>query len=353
MDITLHCRSCGKEYKANEKVWRCDCGGLLDIRTSNQFQPELIDKSDHSIWRYKNFLPVNAPDKISFGEGLTPLIKERKKRFFKLDYISPTGSFKDRGASVLVSKMKELGIQKVVEDSSGNAGKAIAAYCSQAEISCEIIVPKNTPESKLLQIKNTDVEINIVDGNREQAATVALKRANDTYYASHVWNPYFFQGTKTIAYEIFEQMENFPERIIIPVGNGTLLIGIYLGLIELQKGGYLEDFPAVVGVQPENCAPLVEAFRDNKNRIITDGWCPSIAKGISVAAPARSRQILNFTRKYNGQLVAVTEKKIADAHQNLLRRGYLIETTAAAGYAGYLKFFNDRKNTLIILTGKQ
>ena len=351
MNIVLQCRKCGKEHKDNEKIWCCDCGGLLNIRTAIDFQPDLINKLDQSIWRYSKFIPVNKDHKISFGEGFTPVIRENNYLFFKLDYIFPTGSFKDRGASVLVSKMKELGIKKVIEDSSGNAGKAIAAYCSRAEINCEIIVPGNTPHSKISQIRDISANINIVNGDREKAATVALEKATATYYASHVWNPYFFQGTKTIIYEIFEQLDEFPERIIVPVGNGTLLIGIYLGLIEIQKSGYLEEFPKIIGVQPENCAPLVKAFQSSNHTITKGDWSQSIARGISVAEPTRHKEILDLIHKYNGQLVGVTEKNIAEAQQNLLMKGYLVETTAATAYAAFKKFFRDNISTLIVLTG--
>ncbi|MEM9982561.1 MAG: pyridoxal-phosphate dependent enzyme, partial [Bacteroidota bacterium] len=155
------------------------------------------------------------------------------KIHLKLDFLFPTGSYKDRGASVMISKVKELGIDKVVQDSSGNAGASVAAYCAKAGIACDIYAPKCTSQAKLTQIKMYGATLHLIDGTREDTAQAALEAAQKSYYASHCWNPYFFQGTKTFAFEIAEQMGwKAPDTVILPAGNGTLLIGAYIGFRE-------------------------------------------------------------------------------------------------------------------------
>ena len=160
------------------------------------------------------------------GEGFTPLEEielDGHRVLLKIDYLFPTGSYKDRGATVLISKVKELGIRKVVEDSSGNAGSAIAAYCAKAGIECEIYVPQATSPEKLVQIQAYGATLKRVEGSREKTAEVAMGAASKFYYASHCWNPFFLHGTKTFAFEIWEQMDGkVPDVLILPVGHGTL-----------------------------------------------------------------------------------------------------------------------------------
>jgi threonine synthase len=199
------------------------------------------------------------------GEGFTPLEEMNfngNKVLMKIDYLFPTGSYKDRGATVLISKTRELGIKKVVEDSSGNAGSAIAAYCARAGIRCEIYVPKTTSSGKLAQIQAYGATLRRIQGSRERTAQAAMKAASRIYYASHCWNPFFLHGTKTFGFEIWEQMGwKVPDVIILPVGHGTLFLGAYLGFKELREAGMVKRLPRLVGVQSTFCTPLLQAFR--------------------------------------------------------------------------------------------
>ncbi len=162
------------------------------------------------MWRFREALPIeNDENIVSFQEGYTPLLPfqvEGRPILLKQEHLFPTGSFKDRGASVLISRAKELGVERVVEDSSGNAGAAIAAYAAQAGIACDIYVPDNTSPAKLAQIKLYGARLHKIPGSRENTAEAARDMAKDHFYASHVWNPYFFQGTKTFSFEIWEQL---------------------------------------------------------------------------------------------------------------------------------------------------
>jgi threonine synthase len=205
----LVCTECNKEFSLEEKVWKCECGGLLDVDFQPHFPIDKIRQRKPTMWRYREAIPI-FEDKniISFDEGFTPLLPVNfgdKPVWIKQDHLFPTGSYKDRGASVLISKVKELGVTDVVEDSSGNAGCAIAAYCAKAEIECQIFVPEGTSAGKLAQVQFYGAQLNKISGTREDTARAVLKAAEKDYYASHSWNPFFFHGTKTARLLLFEE----------------------------------------------------------------------------------------------------------------------------------------------------
>ncbi len=199
----LVCRTCGATYSLDEPRWRCDCDGVLDVEFTPAFDVARIKQRLPTLWRYREALPVRGDaNRESFSEGFTPLIELEvvgHPVLVKQEHLFPSGSFKDRGATVLVSKIRELGLSKLVEDSSGNAGCALAAYCARAGIRCEIFVPTDTAEAKLTQIRLYGAQVHRVPGSREDAARAAWVAAQQDYYASHVWNPFFLQGTKTFA----------------------------------------------------------------------------------------------------------------------------------------------------------
>jgi threonine synthase len=295
------------------------------------------------MWRYREAIPVKNDDSIiSFDEGFTPLVAEGfggRVVFIKQDQLFPTGSFKDRGASVLVSKMKELGITKAVEDSSGNAGTAIAAYCARAEIDCRIFVPEDTPTGKIAQIQLYGAGLNQVAGTREDTARAALKATGNTYYASHSWSPFFFQGTKTFAFEVCEQLDwKAPDTVILPVGNGTLVLGAHIGFGELLDAGIIDRVPRIIAVQSENCAPLHKAFRENLAQVPKIDKRETIAEGIAVAAPVRGGQVIEAVRESKGDFIVVDDSEIESALREMGCRGYFIEPTAAATIAGLKKY---------------
>lgn len=309
------------------------------------------------MWRYREAIPiVHESNIISFDEGFTPLTQEEfygKKVYLKQDHLFSSGSFKDRGASVLVSKINELGIKNVVEDSSGNAGAAIAAYCAKASIDCHIYVPKKTSPSKLLQIEQYGVHLHKIKGNREDTAQAALKQAQTTYFASHYWNPYFFHGTKTCIFEIVEQLGwKSPGIILIPVGNGTLLYGTFIGLQELKQEQIIDAYPKIIGVQAENCAPLVSAWKQHTDTTNYRTTKATRAEGIAIAAPARAEEILHSIRETNGEIITVSEKQIADAVVYTARKGYYVEPTSAVAIAALKKYHLPKNQRVVIpLTG--
>lgn len=296
-----------------------------------------------------------TPDEhiISLGEGFTPLEEielEGHRVLLKVDYLFPTGSYKDRGATVLISMAKELGIRKAVEDSSGNAGSAIAAYCAKAGIECGIYVPQATSAGKLVQIETYGATLKKIEGSREETADVAMEVASNSFYASHCWNPFFLHGTKTFAFEICEQLGwKSPKAVVLPVGHGTLFLGAYIGFKELQEAGVIKEIPRLVGVQSASCAPLYEAFKKGSQDAIRIEKQDTLAEGIAIAKPVRGKQILDVVKK-TGEMLAVTEEEIGMALKEMGQEGYFIEPTSAATIAGLKKYMKHFKEDVIVST---
>ncbi len=339
----LICTRCDKKFSLDEKVWKCPCGGLLDIDFIPHFPIDRIKQRKPNLWRYREAIPVREDRHIvSYEEGFTPLLPVDlygQRIWLKQDHLFPTGSYKDRGASVLISKVKEIGIPAVVEDSSGNAGCAIAAYCARANIPCEIFVPEDTAEGKLAQIQWYGAKLNKVPGSREDTARAVLKAAEQKYYASHSWNPFFFQGTKTFAFEICEQLGwQSPDTVILPAGNGTLLLGAYIGFQELRQARVTSKIPKIIGVQSANCSPLVQALTENSLEIPRIDKKDTLAEGIAIAEPVRGKQILEAVKKTDGEILAVTEGEIKNALRILCQKGFYVEPTSAATIAALGKY---------------
>jgi len=351
----FYCSVCNRSYSIDQKRWRCDCGTALDLEFKSEFPIKKILKRDPTLWRYREAIPILQDEHIlSMGEGFTPLEEvefDGHRAFLKIDYLFPSGSYKDRGATVLISKMRELGIQKVMEDSSGNAGSAIAAYSARAGIECEIYVPQSTSSGKLVQIQAYGATLKKIEGSREKTAEVAMEAASKIYYASHCWNPFFLHGTKTFAFEIWEQISwKAPDTLVLPVGHGTLLLGAYIGFKELKDAEKVERIPRLVGIQSAACAPLYQAFKKGWRLTKPIKKKETVAEGIAIVNPVRGRQILEAIRETGGEILAVTEREIWDALKEMGRKGYFIEPTSAATIAGLKKYLNQRKKKEIIVS---
>jgi len=353
----LLCKSCGATYPMNDPRWRCDCAGLLEVRFRARFDKEKILRRKQTMWRYREALPVDDDAHVvSFEEGMTPIIPADLgpgTLLLKLEQLFPTGSYKDRGAAVLISKAKEMGVARVVEDSSGNAGCAIAAYAARAGIECEILVPESTSPGKLAQILLYGADLRRIPGSREDTANAALAAAEDTYYASHSWNPFFFQGTKTFAYEVWEQLGfRAPDALLLPAGNGTLLIGSFLGFRELMESGLIGKMPRHIAVQARNCAPLLAMFRDNLDAVPVIEARETIAEGVAIAAPVRGKEIVDIVRETSGEVLAVSDEEVEKALILLGRKGFYVEPTSALPAAAYLKYPSVRSGSVVApLTG--
>ena len=342
MMCALVCSKCQTTYPNNSLSWKCLCGHYLDIHFSAYFPVKKIKTRKPDLWRYREAIPIDHDSSIvSLQEGFTPLVNIQIGKIpvrVKLDYLFPTGSFKDRGSTVLISKMKELGINEIVEDSSGNAGASVATYSSLAGIKAEVFVPATASGMKLNQIGSTSATLRKVQGERAQATQAALVAAENSYYASHVYNPYFLQGTKTIAYEICEQLGwKCPDALIVPAGNGTLLLGAYIGFKDLLSAGIIEKIPVIIAVQAANCNPLATMFNNNTADFPDVIYLPTIAEGIAVAQPARFQQIIGAVRNTDGFFISVTEEEVVQAARELYSKGFFIEPSSAAVAAAIKK----------------
>ena len=309
------------------------------------------------MWRYREAVPIEKNDNIiSFAEGFTPLLEfaiNDKPVLIKQEQLFSTGSFKDRGASVLISKIRELGIWKIVEDSSGNAGSAVAAYCAAAGIECDIFVPEDTSKAKLAQIELYGATLHKIPGTREDTSKAVRKAADIFYYASHCWSPFFFHGTKTFAFEVCEQLGwKAPDTVILTVGHGSLLLGAYIGFEELCSAGIIEKIPRLIGVQAENCAPLYKTFKENLKKIPKIKGQKTIAEGIAIAVPVRGDRILAAVKQTGGYFIAVSEKEIKQSLMGMCRRGYYIEPTSAAAIAGIEKYLRQQEEEQVANAGE-
>jgi len=337
----FQCRDCGKTYPIDTYSFKCKCGGLFmvnpDAYNGNKF---IIDDNNLSLWRYHDLLPLkDTENRVTFGEGMTPLIKRKlfgKEVYLKLEFVFPTGSFKDRGGTVLVSLLKEIGVKKVVEDSSGNAGASIAAYCAAADIDCDIYLPQKTSEGKIKQIRAYGANIVKIPGSRDRTSEAVLEAAGRDYYASHSYNPLFFEGTKTFAFEVWEQLgRKIPDAAVIPVGNGTLLLGTYYGFKELMGMGLTDGIPRILAVQSENCCPLYREFYG----LDMPGYTPeaTLAEGIAIGVPTRKEEILEAVRHSKGEFVTIGDREVEKAMKRMALTGIYVEPTSATAVAALQK----------------
>ena len=335
-------RSDGRRYPVTDRRYAGDDGGLLDLEFEARFPRDRIVRRAQGMWRYREAIPVAADDSIvSLGEPLTPLVPlslGAATVLVKQEQLFPSGSYKDRGASVLISHARAIGVDRVVEDSSGNAGSAIAAYCARGGIDCEIYVPHDTSAGKLAQIQAYGARLRKVPGTREDTARAVLTAARTIWYASHCYNPFFFHGTKTFAFEVWEQLGwRAPDALVLPVGNGTLLLGVAIGFDELLRARLIDRLPRLYAVQAEHCAPLAAAYREGRTALTGAppiASRPTVAEGIAIAEPVRGDQILEAVTASNGAVLTVSEPEIARAHRDMHRGGFCIEPTSAATIAG-------------------
>ena len=337
------CTRCGKTAPLSTLSPCCSCGGLFELDyTPPAWDLRLIDRSAWNIFRYRAFMAIegDAWRDVTMGEGLTAAIPFDRDVLVKMDYMTPTLSFKDRGAAALVAHMKAIGVQKCVQDSSGNAGVAVAAYCARVGIRCEIYVPEGTSPNKIAMIGAYGAKAVVVPGTRDHCADVcrAKVREEGAYYANHVYNPFFYEGTKTYIYELLEQLGRIPEHIFIETGNGTLLIGAVKALEHLLASGAIDHFPQIVAVQGENCAPFAETLRQNARHLVHITPKPTLAEGIAIGVPARADEILDMIRRHSIRIVTAPEEEILPARAALARRGIYAEHTTAAALAAYRRY---------------
>jgi len=357
------CAACKQRYPLSSLDWRCSCGGLFELDNWPAFDPARFDSDRQDHWRYRRLLPLyQSWEPVTLGEGGTALLDlewQGRPVLFKMESMCPTGSFKDRGASVLVTALQGIGVRRVVEDSSGNAGASLAAYAARAGIECEICVPNTITGPKLAQMYVHGAEVIEIKGRREYAALAAwAASAHGALYASHVFNPFFLAGIETLAYELWEQLgRRAPAAVVLPVGNGTLLLGVHRGFRRLQSAGLVERQPRLIAVQAEACPPIYQAFHDGRDTVELVTIAPTAASGIAIGKPVRGGQILSAIRASSGTVLTVSEQEMSDARRELAARGLYVEDTSAAAAAALAQIpprpagTGDSEQTVVLLTG--
>lgn len=330
------CSICKADYAIETRDYRCRCGGPFQLAwTPRPFPIFSLHERGPSIWRYRESLPIEKESSIvSLGEGSTPLISFRHPRCpsieAKLDYLCPTGSYKDRGTTVLISMLKVIGMKKCIADSSGNAGASMAAYTARAGIGCRIFCPAYTSEGKLVQIKAYGAELARIPGTRAETAAAVQQEAREVYYSSHNWNPFFIEGVKTVAFEISEQLGwKVPDAVICPVGYGGIYLGLYRGFSELLNQGAVDRLPKLFGVQSEFVSPIYDAFCRGAVEVNEALSKKSIAEGIACIKPIRGKEILEIARLTNGGFEVVSEAQIVEGWRELCQQGIYVEPTSA------------------------
>lgn len=350
----LKCSVCSEKFDESYKFWKCSvCGNplTLEYKLKGLTLPEPRYYSGISVFR--ELLPIR--EVYSLGEGWTPTLEFRVEGLnvvFKLEGVNPTGSFKDRGGAVAVSKAVELGVKKVRVDSSGNAGVSISAYSSLAGIKAVVYVPRDAPEYKKKLIKSFGAEIVEVE-TRDLASKLVIEGlSKEEYYIGHLWNPYFIEGVKTIAYELYYKVREAPEYTFIPTSSGTLLLGLYRGIRDLESMGYTSELWKLIAVQAKGYSPLHreltgEPVSKDKTRV---------ADALRISNPPRLEEMVKVVRETRGLTCVPEDELIIEAHKLLARKGLLVEPTSAIGLAAAIKLrregiLKSGDRIVVVLTG--
>jgi len=350
----------GARYALDEPRWCSDAQTPLMISPLRGISRYDIDNSKRSLWRYSAALPRDIARPVSMGEGGTPMVERAwgtLRPHFKLEWFNPTCSFKDRGAAVMLSWLRQIGIKAVAEDSSGNGGAAVAAFGAAAGMDVSIFAPAHASAGKIAQMRAFGADVRLVEGPRENAETEAMRVSGDIFYASHNWQPFFLQGTKSIAYELWEDFGfQAPDNIVIPAGAGSNVLGCAIGFTELLASRQISRLPRLFVAQPLNCSPVDASFQAGEDGPVTREVLPTIAEGTAIRNPVRLREVLRAVRVSGGQTVAVPEADIVEAVKKLAACGLYAEPTSATAAAALDTLLargaiRSGERTVVLLTG--
>lgn len=366
----LYCSKCGKVYDYKQIqtfATCCEKPLVFSYHVSNNISKDVINSKDPSIWKYASFLPIlDAKNIVSLNEGNTPISKiEKLGELIGIEHLyvkdetgNPTGSFKARGISVAVSKLKELGIQKCIIPTAGNAGGALAAYCAKAGIHATIIMPRHTPKIFKEECEIYGAELILVDGLINDCGNKAkqINKDGDYFDISTLKEPYRLEGKKIMGYEIAASFDwELPDYILYPAGGGTGLIGIWKAFKEMITLGWIKNkLPKMIAVQSSSCAPIQAAYKDPINW--KENFKPqmSIANGLAVPYPFGMDLMLQVIKESNGSICTIQEEKIKNyVHLFCKKEGFLISPEGAATYMA-LKALSDKgeirkENSVLLL----
>ncbi|MHA2175366.1 MAG: threonine synthase [Candidatus Hodarchaeales archaeon] len=360
---SLECTFCGEQFEPSLHTLCPSCNKVLfsryDLKKAKSDVKASIQKSEsklrsYNIWRYPEVMPVKNPaNRLTLGEGWTPLLKlHNSEKHFGISTLylkdegqNPTGTFKSRGLCVAVSKAIEFGVTSFIIPTAGNAGAALSAYATHANLQSLVVMPEDTPNFIQTEVIALGGKVKLVSGTiSDAAATVKDITRNKKYFdVSTLKEPYRVEGKKTMAYEVIEQLNwNVPDVFIYPTGGGTGIVGMWKAFSEMMKLGMIrEKKPKMVAVQAANCAPIVKAFNEGKK--FTDPWkdAKTIAPGLRVPKAVGDYLILEAIRESKGTAVAINDDEIIGAMKNMAKReGIMLAPEAAAPYAA-LKYLQE------------
>ncbi len=356
---SANCSKCGY-YSSDLREIECpSCHNPLSVHIEQVFKAELLRKNDYSAWRYAEFFPyVEKKGIITLGEGWTPLVKKAHDVFLKIEGSNPTGSFKDRGSTVMISALWKMIKQEggfLSEDSSGNAGASIAAYAARAGLKARIYVPKSVAGPKYSQIKFYGAEVRKTPGSRTDVTLEAQRIEEGKAYVGHVYSPLFRDGIRSLAYELTEQFGwKDPGTVYVPVSAGTLLLGIIEGFSHLVDSSVLGAVPKIVACQSSQASPLYHRFQNlpySPPERVT-----SVADALVSTDPPLLDLMIQRLKQVNGDAVMVEEHEIIHAFRVLAKEGFFVEPSSAVAYAAFLRLWKNghasrRERAVIVLTG--
>jgi threonine synthase len=315
----------------------------------------------YSIWRYGEFLGLDIKTPLKdMGVGWTPLVPIHvfgSSIYLKLEFLAPSGSFKDRGVNAMVNQLVQMGVKSMVEDSSGNAGASLAAHAARFGIPAEIYVPAYASPAKIQQIEVYGVEVIPVPGPRKAAEEAAQASVTNTKaYASHAYNPAYLAGQVTAAWELWEQLgRKAPDWIICPVAQGGQFLGYWMGFSNLLKAGLIDRLPRLVAVQAARIAPIYKAWSQGLDHIPSaEQTGVTIAEGVSISKPARGKRLIQALTETKGRVLVIEEEEILKSQQILSHMGFFIEPTSALALAGFLQMkteIGEKEIVVLPLTG--
>ncbi len=350
----LKCTECHAIYPKGEIVQQCPkCNGLLDTIISPEILSEIsknnLDRTS-SMWKYKAFLPVDEKDKIvSAGEGDTPLRKLTSFHgnvWVKDETKNPTGTFKDRGASLAITALSRLGVKDLVLSSEGNAGCSFALYSHIASMACQVFLPRQANPAKVELSRKLGTEVTLVAGTIGDAGRRAetLAKREGSYNGSTFVTPYRHDGKGTMALEICEQLDwRVPDYVVYPVGGGVGLVGMWKMFSILEKIGWVKKRPRFIAVQPAGCAPVVKAYNSKRDNV--DEWKnpKTIAFGLRIPKPLAGKWILRCLRESDGIALSVTDGEIRKSMGQALKdEGLLLEPSSAAIFAALPHLYEEK-----------
>lgn len=359
--MKIACVNCAQPYPDSAVPYQCpNCGGLFDLaepltfnlQPSTSKRPGILRQAQDGVWRYASSFDLEA-DPVSLGEGNTPLVPVKvfgREVFFKCEYANPSGSFKDRGSATLVAALKARGVTEAIEDSSGNAGASFAAYAARTGIKARIYVPESASGPKRLQIEMYGAELIRVPGSRANAAQAVRKAADaGAVYASHAYLPFNIPGYATCAYEIVEQLGRGPGAVILPAGQGGLLLGMGRGFEAMLNANVIDKMPMIIGVQASACQPLVALWNHGTMDNVPDNQ--TVAEGVR-GKSLRAKAVVEITRRSGGRFTSVDEAFILSGRDALAHMGFYVEPSSALVWRALEKNILELPDPVaVVLTG--